>query len=349
MIRTGLVVGAVLLFATGTTQGTPTTSNVGKIPEKGGTCGAPTYEGRLEGETIETAYVVPLLPFYTSGNTCPFLDDYDEICPYWGSTAPDVVYRYDAIMSCALEIDLCYSGYDTKLYVYENTHTPGSPLACNDDAGCGMTGFQSRVFIPEIVAGSSYYIVVDGYGDACGNYELYIQDYHPCVGCPSDALIEDEPGCIDPENDTDNGGCNSDPPVFDILDPSDETIEICGTSGTYYQSGSQFRDTDWYQIDLASETAITFSCVATFDLTIGFVDGREGCSVPSFYTYASTWACGVATLTETLPTGTWWLWVGPTSFANVPCGAPYLAEVEGYSNPTPVRSVSWGAIKALHR
>ena len=314
------------------------------------TSGEPTYEGRVEGETIETAFVIDWLPFFDSIDTCPFLDDYDEACPYDGSTSPDVVYSYLCMYDCTVVIDLCESDYDTKVYVYENEHTPGWPLACNDDyPGCGPNGYRSWI-MTEFEQGNTYYIVVDGYTGDCGTCELYIEDYVPCVQCPSGAFVETEPGCMDPLNDIDNGGCNSDPPVFDYLEPSEETINVCGTSGTYVAGNNNYRDTDWYQIDLANESEIDIWCIANFLVRIGFVDGREGCEgASSYYSYVDGYPCGLVQLVETLPAGTWWIWVGPANFTDVPCGEEYVFELTGYTPVTPVEDASWSTIKALFR
>jgi hypothetical protein len=201
----------------------------------------------------------------------------------------------------------------------------------------------------EFLQGNTYYIVVDGYTSDCGVYELYIWDFITCAPCPAHAFVESEPECIDPENDVHNGGCNSDPPVFDYLEPSEDVIDFCGTSGTYSQGGN-WRDTDWYQIDLASESEIKFRGIAQFSLRIGFVDGREGCEGASgFYSYTDVQPCYVAELIEVLPAGTWWLWVGPVDFAGVPCGEPYACELTGYTTVTPVENISWSTLKAMHR
>ena len=87
---------------------------------------------REGGETIATAIPVPGLPFNDTGFTCDNLDDYDESCPS-ASVSPDVVYSYLATADGAITIDLCSSTYDTKVFVYENSYTPGVPYACNDD------------------------------------------------------------------------------------------------------------------------------------------------------------------------------------------------------------------------
>ena len=39
-------------------------------------------------------------PSATAGTTAGYIDDYDEVCPYTGATAPDVVYQYTAAACC---------------------------------------------------------------------------------------------------------------------------------------------------------------------------------------------------------------------------------------------------------
>ncbi len=167
---------AVLLLLSAAVATAQTPGNAALVAEKESQpTGEPTYEGRVEGETIETPFIIDYLPFAGTGDTCPFLHDYDEACPYDGSTSPDVVYSYYCQYSCTVVIDLCASQYDTKVYVYENEQTPGSPLACNDDyPGCGPNGYRSWI-MAEFAAGNTYYIVVDGYAGDCGVYELYIE------------------------------------------------------------------------------------------------------------------------------------------------------------------------------
>ncbi len=310
-----------------------------------------SYAGRVGGETIETATEIVFLEFLDTGNTCGFLDDYDEVCPYPGSTAPDVVYSYTPNQTEWVDIDLCASDLDTKVYVYEGEYTPGAPYACVDDALlCGMSGWQSRIVGLEMTALETYYIVVDGYGESCGDYELYMHGWVPCVSCPPGALVEDEPECIDPTDDVWNGGCNVNPPAFQEIPPGGGTVYICGTSGTYNLGGPSYRDTDWYQIELDVETTITFECLAMFNVLIGILDGRSGCPVAAFYSSASAPVCYTATGTETLPAGTWWLWVGPQEFEGVACGAAYLATIEGYTGTlVDDDTVSWSTIKGFYR
>ena len=85
------------------------------------------------GDTFATAFVLPAIPCTVGGTTVGYNNDYDEVCPYSGSTAPDVVYRYVADGAyTSVNIDLCYSSYDTKVYVYDANDLV-NPIACNDD------------------------------------------------------------------------------------------------------------------------------------------------------------------------------------------------------------------------
>ncbi|MEI8192143.1 MAG: hypothetical protein WCI75_20750, partial [candidate division NC10 bacterium] len=157
------------------------------------------------GETCAGALVITSLPFRTEGNTCNADDDYDETCekllpstprpttqPSGGS--PDIVYQFTPSRGpMAIDISLCRnSAYDTKLYVYEDAcgaYQSGTAIACSDDA-CSTPSSPSAV-VSEIralnlVAGHTYYFVVDGHGGACGNYTIDVYASIPGPNCPED-------------------------------------------------------------------------------------------------------------------------------------------------------------------
>src|SRR5687768_1087191 len=115
------------------------------------------------GDNIGNATVIPSLPYTDTGGTCGATDDYMPSC--FSSGAPDVVYAYTPTVTEAVTISLCVgSNYDTGLYVYEGG--PGLEIACNDD----FCSLQSRIENLLLQAGTTYYIVVDGYSSACGTY-----------------------------------------------------------------------------------------------------------------------------------------------------------------------------------
>lgn len=154
------------------------------------------------GETIATATLVPGLPYSDSGITCDNVNDYDVACPYFGSTAPDVVYRLEPAVDVNVRIDLCNSDYDTKVYVYAADGT--TVVDCNDDACFEL---QSSIQSVPLLGGGVYYIVVDGYGTACGDYNLDVAEIQPCVvPCPAGAVVEGEGPCSPGQEDVYNGG-----------------------------------------------------------------------------------------------------------------------------------------------
>jgi len=150
-----------------------------------------TPSSRQGGDTIDDATVITELPFSGEGTTAGYTDDYDEVCPYTGATAPDVVYSITPETNMAVNMWTCYSAYDTKLYVYENevgnlAVTTSGLDACNDDAveypfeDC--TIWTSSIEGVSMSAGNTYYIVVDGYAGSNGDYVLDIEAYNPLAG-----------------------------------------------------------------------------------------------------------------------------------------------------------------------
>ena len=310
-------------------------------------------DGREGGETIATAWTIYALPFGDMGNTCDNIDDYDEECPYSGSTSPDVVYAYAPPNDMLVSISLCDSYYDTKVYVYEDLETPGFPHACNDDNfNCvnPPVSYTSWIESVEIFAGHTYYIVVDGYGGGCGDYVLYMEEVEPCdVIC--EGVPEGEPICYDGYDDVYNGGCNSDPNIFQILPVGVTTL--CGTSGVYDFFGATYRDTDWFQIYPCGGVPISLTVEAEFGVLFGFIN-VDDCGNPAWIgSYAIADACTPTTITEYLPYGRCAIVVLPESWdASYVCGTEYSMTIEGYDehcDPTPVEDASWGSIKALYR
>jgi hypothetical protein len=305
-------------------------------------------EGTLQGgDTIETAVVIPSVPHFATGTTAGFTDDYDEACPYTGSISPDVVYAWTASMTGYVEISTCESAYDTKIYVYETEWTPGAPLACNDDSqDCTGLPYRSWIHLMPVIAGSTYYIVVDGYGGDYGEYQLtidWITGPEPCdVVCPSGAFDENEPDCYDGYVDETNSGCGW-PYVFQY--PGVNTY-ICGASGNH--SDNTVRDMDWFEIVLDEPKTIEYCICADFLARIWIFTAPDDCY--DYYMFDTEAAePGLrACMEHELEAGTWYFIVSTDGWINVPCGSEYVASIfeEGYS---PVDAVSWGVVKARYR
>lgn len=63
--------------------------------------------------------------------------------------------------------------YDSKLHVYTGTCGALTCIASDDDGGTGPSGLTSLVTFPSIL-GTTYYIVVNGFGSATGNFGLQV-------------------------------------------------------------------------------------------------------------------------------------------------------------------------------
>lgn len=286
-------------------------------------------EIRVGGDTCEEARIISQLPYTDSGDTCGYTDDYFEACPNTEPRGPDVVYFFVPPTDLIVDISLCNSGYDTKVYVYaDDCPDPGNPVACNDDApGCGPDGYRSRINGLVLSAGITYYIVVDGWSDKCGQYELTIAERPPCVIDPYlDALDEAEPGCgIGSGGDTTDGGCNSMPAVFIPLEIGDA---VWGTVGT--DDANRLRDTDWYVTELTAAQTVTWRVVADFDVRAFILreNGPAGGSCDyEIVERATGGPCAQVDVTAVLVPGVYYFWVGPNRYTGVPCGKTYQAEL----------------------
>lgn len=278
------------------------------------------------GDDCSTAYPIASLPFSDSGSTIGQTNNYDAVCPFTGSTSPDVVYSYAPASSGTIDISLCGSLYDTKVYVYQDACIGGAHIACNDDgcgvaANCGGGAYCSSLAGVPVSNTSTYFIVVDGWSGASGTYNITVNEgAGPCVTCTD---TEGEPDCGLPV-DTVNGGCNSTPNVFSTINCGDT---VCG-SGAF---NGATRDTDWYQLVLTQETGITFTVTAQFASLMGVVDtgGIPDCAFATTVNPAGFGnPCEPVTVQACLPAGTWWLFVAPVFGATVACPAQYTATLE---------------------
>ena len=160
-----------------------------------------------------------------------------------------------------IEIDLCDSGYDTKVFVYEATCTD-PPIRCDDDS-CGSTaGYTSILTDVELTAGVTYYIVIDGYGSSSGVYTLTIDGEYvdPDAGacCLPDGSCElvTRGVCLYSPGDLDCSGSIN----FDDIDPF--VLALVSQSG--YES--QYPDCNYFNGDIDGNG------IVNFDDIDGFVD-----------------------------------------------------------------------------
>ena len=276
-------------------------------------------DDREGGETIIDAWPIPSIPFFDSGATCDNIHDYDVICPYSGSLSPDVVYSYIPPANVNVDIDLCGSGYDPKVYVYDEVL---NLIDCNDDFyfddTCGV--YVSKLEDVPLLGGTTYFIVIDGYGGDCGDYLVEVIESvlePPCVlECPPTAELEGEPPLVDEYVDAWNGGCNSTPPVFQWLyGQGANHLDFCGVGGWYISpGGDNYRDTDWFEV-IAAGTFITVDIDA--EQPVNFYQlAIPDCNNASLSQNMTVGPCVPGTMViPCTPGEIIYLWVGSTYFS----------------------------------
>jgi len=257
------------------------------------------------GDDIASAVAITAMPFAGSGTTAGYTNDYDEVCPYSGSTAPDVVYSYTPTEVKQMDVSLEGSSYDTKVYVYEDG--VGTLVGCNDDY---YSDYTSALFNLDVYPGHTYYIVIDGYGTSSGGYIINADIHDPPdpFECPPGSIAESE-ACGD---DT-NGGCNMTTPTFEPINCGDT---ICGT--VWADAGT--RDTDWFILTMYETGPVTISGTAEFPFVMGFADTADCALVAELDPYAVGSPGEVIEITKTCGPGVYYLFVSHQDFYDTPCG-----------------------------
>jgi hypothetical protein len=213
---------------------------------------------------------------------------------------------------------LCDGGTDYDSWLDLATTCCGAPFASNDDY-CGL---QSELHCLQLTAGT-YYLAIEGFSTATGNWSLDVTacEPPPPLECPPGATMENEPLCGDEYVDVTNGGCNSTPNVFQPISCGET---ICGESGTYLYTGLNYRDTDWFELTITEPSNVTWSVQASFDLLIFTI----GAPCPgTIRLQAQAAPLEVATITDYMTPGTYYLWVGPSVFTGIPCGSDWVGTV----------------------
>jgi hypothetical protein len=318
---------------------------------------------RQGGDTVEDATVIASLPYSDTGTTVGYIDDYDETCPYSGSTSPDVVYSFTPNSDTTVDVDLCGSGYDTKTYIYEGEDF--NLIACNDDFyfddDCGI--YVSRIESVPFFGGNTYYIVIDGFGGDFGPYVLNVSQFEGCsVYCPDDAVLEGEPALGNGYVDAYNGGCSS--PDFgnpfqridwindeDGVPPFDGTAWLCGKSGWYIgPSGGYSRDTDWFLVSALETGVMVVAAQSDFPCYLAKLSPTD-CDDVDFEIYVEAGCEIPATLSFPVSAGEEiWLYVSPTTIITHYLEFTYFMTVSNNTFDTvPAEGISWGGVKSLYR
>jgi len=311
----------------------------------------PVSDSRQGGETIADAVEVPF-PFSDAGATCDNVDDYDEVCPYPGSTSPDVVYTFVPASSLEATVDLLGSSYDTKVYLYDEDL---QLVACNDDF---YPDYVSCIQNLPFVGGQRYYLVIDGYGGDCGEYVVNICENMPCAtSCADIDVLEDEPPLVEGYVDTYNAGCDADPPVFQFVEPpvGDDVLWLCGDSGYFGEGLQPEHDTDWFQmVAMGDEVRIDMFAPYGFPvrLDVLFLDDCQNVSLLPYELEVCTDMSNL--IVPTAPGQLLTLRVAPLYDFPIGCSGnldvdQYRLRVEGLAVTVATESRTWSEVKAMHR
>ena len=276
-------------------------------------------------ETPLEATVIPSLPYSDTGDTTKAIDDFDAVCPYEGSTSPDVFYSFSPAIDQRIRIRLCDSSFDTKTYVLDSSFTE---IACNDD-GCssgGVIPFRSDLRDVPLFADETYYIAVDGWSGDAGAYvinvALDVGPNQPCViQCPPGSIPEGEP-CDNGRTEV-NPGCDG-PGAPWVVSEVECGTTTCGTS--WALGGTH--DTDWYGLNVPEiNMTVTATITAGFNGVLGlFPNGNPSapdCGSAAFENFVNTSIddCGMPQSISffTKIPGQYWLVVKPIAFDLLPC------------------------------
>ncbi len=312
-------------------------------------------QARQGGDTIATAFAIPLIPFSDTGTTAGYSDDYDETCPYGGSDSPDVVYSFTPAQHLTVAIDLCGSAYDTKVYVYDANLTL---IACNDDyyVGDPCGSYVSLIDYVHLAGGQPYFIVVDGYGGDFGDYVLQVSyPPFPCdLTCPDGGVDEGEPPLADGAPLSFNCGCQcADPDLMSALvgDAEGELIH-CARNGWFELGGSTRRDDDYLFAHIGAGGAIHIEVDAEHPLYL--FQTTTDCSGLSVIQMATAGPCSPATMDIAgAPGELVWLFAAAATFdsptGETPYEFDYTLRISGLLAAVATEQTSWGSVKALYR
>jgi hypothetical protein len=259
------------------------------------------------------------LPYVTSDTTYGRYNDYFETDLDKYDGGEDIIYELTLTEPMSLRINVFGSSWTG---VAIDTGRPG--LSCLatavDHAGAPSMDVD--------LAAGTYYLMIDTWPSPdYTDFTMTINTRTPCiVPCPGGATLEGEPDCADDQDDNFNGGCNSTPAVFSDISCGET---VCGKSGTFLFGGSSYRDTDWYRLEMTAPGELTWTAKAEFQSLIFIIDaGSENCSDYAILTYTTGGECEEISVSATVGTGVYWLWVGPSVYTGYPCdgeGSNYVA------------------------
>src|SRR5207247_1480632 len=129
----------------------------------------------LPGSACSRATVIPAAGGTFTG-TASGTSSLAGTCGSSGSS-PEQAFPWTPAVSGPATIETCGSGttYDSVLYLRAASCATGAEVQCNDDACANSTGLiRASRLTPSVTAGTTYYIVVDGYAGSRGSFALRV-------------------------------------------------------------------------------------------------------------------------------------------------------------------------------
>ena len=206
-----------------------------------------------------------------TGSTAAATDEHTPSCVP-DSLAPDVAYELTLTEDAPVIVSLENAGttYDTVMYVREACLDPGSEIACNDD-GADL----ASVLFFDAVKDTTYTIVIDGFGDASGDYELSLTI--PVCG---DTTVDMNEECDD-GNTTPGDGCENDCTVTPMCSyAADDDLGTLATGSTTNHSVTLVQGQDTLPDVSCSDAAggdhmVQFEVSVAGTLTVNFTQDGD--------------------------------------------------------------------------
>ncbi|MCF6237719.1 MAG: lamin tail domain-containing protein, partial [Candidatus Marinimicrobia bacterium] len=221
------------------------------------------------------------------------------------ASGADQWFEYTATMDGEITVSSCVvdQAVDTRFGVIDDcanfvdNYWGTTWIASNDDGGCDTYWGSSEVSFL-VTTGVTYYIWWDDQYTG-GTPFTWTLDEHEVLLC-DDTLVPVGVPEVEP-----NGGMNSDPIEYDP--------RVCGDeiTGTFWADGVN-RDTDWFNFTLDMQGIISAEVdIACGDIQLLLVD--ENVSVVAVGSENGE-GLGESFVSDLLPAGDYWLWVGSAVF-----------------------------------
>ncbi len=97
------------------------------------------------------------------------IDSYSCGSPPWNENGPEIAYRFTATEDGTLTATIVEQGVDLDVFILADQ--------CSSNA---CIAFENLAAVAPVEAGNTYYVVVDGYNGAVGNFNLSIACEGPC-------------------------------------------------------------------------------------------------------------------------------------------------------------------------